>query len=142
MVGYRYGCYWHNEGWLREKQSFVGMKSLLKRFRQEFYSIGGRDAKESRLNLLKAMANIKIYTKCKSRYSPKKTRSQYNYLKKSKFRKKSMNVDRPCSVCQSKATEIHHVIQIQHGGRNDKRNLVPICNDCHCKIHPWMETND
>lgn len=45
-----------------------------------------------------------------------------------------------CWCCQVKrATLWHHIIQIQHGGRNKARNRVPLCRLCHRKIHPWIE---
>lgn len=33
----------------------------------------------------------------------------------------------------------HHVIQVQHGGSNAPRNLVPLCAWCHKRVHPWLE---
>ena len=44
-----------------------------------------------------------------------------------------------CFCCRAApATQQHHVIQVQHGGRNVPRNLVGLCRACHRKIHPWM----
>ena len=45
-----------------------------------------------------------------------------------------------CFACgsQPKRLHIHHIIQVQHGGRNTEKNLVPICGKCHRAIHPWM----
>src|SRR3990167_8333799 len=48
-----------------------------------------------------------------------------------------------CWVCQNvAATARHHIIQVQHGGGNDRRNIVPICNGCHAAIHYWMDASE
>jgi len=33
----------------------------------------------------------------------------------------------------------HHVIEIQNGGSNASRNIVPLCFDCHKRLHPWLK---
>lgn len=45
-----------------------------------------------------------------------------------------------CFVCGLSRLEIHrhHVIQVQHGGSNSVRNLVPLCRACHADVHPWL----
>jgi len=43
-----------------------------------------------------------------------------------------------CKVCGSIATERHHIIPLRYGGINVQRNIISICKDCHCKIHPWL----
>jgi 5-methylcytosine-specific restriction endonuclease McrA len=48
-----------------------------------------------------------------------------------------------CWVCHvAKATCRHHVIQVQHGGGNDDRNIVPLCEGCHAEVHPWMDASE
>lgn len=49
-----------------------------------------------------------------------------------------------CFACfsRSRRTYWHHVIQVQHGGSNDTRNLVRICHACHQRIHPWLPVPD
>lgn len=45
-----------------------------------------------------------------------------------------------CWVCRlNRKLVTHHIIQVQHGGRNTKRNKVHICHPCHAEIHPWMK---
>ena len=45
-----------------------------------------------------------------------------------------------CWACHGvKATSRHHIIQVQHGGGNDDRNIVPLCDGCHAEVHPWMD---
>lgn len=43
-----------------------------------------------------------------------------------------------CFVCGSKPDVRHHIIQLQNGGINSKRNLVSLCNRCHAEIHPHL----
>jgi 5-methylcytosine-specific restriction endonuclease McrA len=45
-----------------------------------------------------------------------------------------------CSVCYNKdgAIQMHHIIPIMCGGGNGLANLVPLCEMCHAKIHPWL----
>jgi 5-methylcytosine-specific restriction endonuclease McrA len=48
-----------------------------------------------------------------------------------------------CWVCRSAdATARHHIIQVQHGGGNDGRNIIPICDGCHAEVHHWMDASD
>jgi 5-methylcytosine-specific restriction endonuclease McrA len=43
-----------------------------------------------------------------------------------------------CFVCGGMANDRHHIIQLQNGGINSKKNIVSLCSKCHEKIHPWM----
>lgn len=43
-----------------------------------------------------------------------------------------------CFVCEQPATARHHIVQLQHGGINSKKNLVSLCDACHADIHPWL----
>jgi hypothetical protein len=45
----------------------------------------------------------------------------------------------PCFVCSKPGFSRHHIIQLQNGGLNSRRNLVVLCDDCHSAIHPWMK---
>jgi hypothetical protein len=46
-----------------------------------------------------------------------------------------------CYVCGYFPTIPHHIIQIQNGGLNIKKNIIRICHECHAKIHPWIKVN-
>lgn len=48
----------------------------------------------------------------------------------------------PCWVCRKPATQRHHLIQLQNGGRNVKENVIPICTECHSEVHPWMKPEE
>lgn len=43
-----------------------------------------------------------------------------------------------CFVCGGESSHWHHVIQIQFGGSNYVRNMVPLCAGCHGDVHPWL----
>lgn len=45
-----------------------------------------------------------------------------------------------CFACGAPATDRHHIVQLQNGGINSKKNLVSLCANCHGQIHPWMAT--
>lgn len=45
-----------------------------------------------------------------------------------------------CYCCTSRAVLRHHVITLANGGRNKRNNIVPLCNSCHCKVHPHLAT--
>lgn len=62
-------------------------------------------------------------------------------LQRQKFTKASRHKKlwgRACICCGKSGSHRHHIIQLQHGGKNDKNNVVPICVKCHSDIHPWM----
>ncbi len=43
-----------------------------------------------------------------------------------------------CFVCGRTANDRHHIVQLQNGGINSRKNVVSLCYGCHGKIHPWM----
>lgn len=47
--------------------------------------------------------------------------------------------DATCILCDGMADAWHHVILVSKGGGNEDNNLVPVCKECHKKIHPWMK---
>lgn len=48
-----------------------------------------------------------------------------------------------CSICgKTNNLQIHHKIPIKNGGTNDLFNLIPLCIDCHEKIHKFKIGND
>lgn len=44
-----------------------------------------------------------------------------------------------CFVCGGMATVRHHIITLQNGGTNNRRNVVSLCAPCHALIHPWLD---
>lgn len=52
--------------------------------------------------------------------------------------KNELNSDR-CYICGGKSYCMHHIIPLICGGKNRKRNLIPVCEKCHKYIHPFMQ---
>lgn len=47
--------------------------------------------------------------------------------------------DGACWACGHARRRIfHHIIQLQHGGTNARKNTVAICEECHAHIHPHL----
>ena len=40
-----------------------------------------------------------------------------------------------CFVCKEQPHHRHHIIQIQHGGKNIENNIVHLCRSCHKEVH-------
>lgn len=85
------------------------------------------------LRLLKEYADIKIAIKNPT-LSHLDVRNKFNQEKRHR-----RLWGRPCLVCGSANVQRHHIIQIQNGGRNEKRNIISLCIPCHAEIHPWMK---
>jgi hypothetical protein len=63
-------------------------------------------------------------------------RSEFNEVKSRLCRDP---IGSPCFVCGKQGRARHHIIQLQNGGINARRNLVILCEPCHAKIHPWLK---
>jgi hypothetical protein len=89
-----------------------------------------------RINMLKKYADFVIHYKKSVLLSER--RKEFN---KRKFALVDGNDSNKwiCFVCHEKAECRHHIIQLQNGGLNSRKNLVPLCHCCHKKIHPWMD---
>lgn len=111
----------------------ICLENFKKRIQKDvevFYRYFNKCAKyEERIDLLKTYAN-------------KEYNYSFNYLSNRKARTK-IKKTRNCSCCLRKNidTITHHIIQIQNGGINIKKNLIEICRDCHSKIHPWLDND-
>lgn len=103
----------------------VSLTSVL----QEFWA--AIRAGESPLTLLQNTADTRL-TRRPAR-SPHAVRREHNAHRLSAPYKA-----RPCFVCSERATQEHHIVQIQHGGTNRAENKVWVCTPCHRQIHPQM----
>ena len=81
---------------------------------------------EEKIKLLKEWAEKGVY------------RINYRYISKRKKRNKvSADI---CEVCNiNDAYCMHHIWPLSMGGKNNKENLIAICEECHEEIHPWMK---
>lgn len=87
-----------------------------------------------KLNALIELSNIKIYYKTQQTLI--KRRNSFNKIKN--WRHNPLT-HKWCFVCLEKPDVRHHIIQLQYGGINCKKNIVSLCNSCHSKVHPWLE---
>ncbi|MFQ6760861.1 HNH endonuclease [Limosilactobacillus reuteri] len=39
----------------------------------------------------------------------------------------------------TQATEVHHVLPLEHGGTNEFKNLMALCKPCHSRITAQMD---
>jgi hypothetical protein len=88
-----------------------------------------------KLQAVKALAEIVIPRKSQQTLEYRRTR--FNRVKPHRH---SMKTHSLCFVCGGKAQCRHHLIQLQNGGINSKRNLISICNECHAEVHPWLSS--
>lgn len=49
--------------------------------------------------------------------------------------------EKRCFCCRTADRRLyfHHVVEVQNGGSNARRNLVPLCFKCHQALHPWLK---
>lgn len=64
---------------------------------------------------------------------------KYNFSKYSLYRnKKNKLTSKKCRLCGKPAYCMHHILPLCKGGDNSNNNLVPVCLECHKKIHPFI----
>lgn len=69
---------------------------------------------------------------------PKRTRNI-----KSKTRRDLMYKPKKCAYCRkSEAMNIHHIRGFAKGGSDKTTNLVPLCANCHYKVHHGLITTE
>lgn len=91
-----------------------------------------RGVHEDRINLLKKWAGIRVRRRG--------MRTLADLRAASNRMKPPRDSVGQCWACQRKRQLFkHHIIQLQHGGTNWHLNIVKICDECHCLIHPWMK---
>jgi 5-methylcytosine-specific restriction endonuclease McrA len=97
---------------------------------------------QARIDLLRTYSNIVILWQ--STFGLQMERAAWNSGYKQELceldPKGTRQIVHACWACQHFRAEVrHHVIELQHGGfSNDAANLVPLCNECHGRIHHWL----
>jgi 5-methylcytosine-specific restriction protein A len=80
------------------------------------------------------------------RYSrDKAARRMYASGEWKKIRTRFLELHPLCERCRqegrlTKATEVHHILPLRHGGTHDEKNLMALCKPCHSRIS--VETGD
>ena len=90
---------------------------------------------QSKLAAIKEMAELKIPFKHQRPVELRRVEFDKNKAKLCRHKLGS-----PCFVCSCPSTDRHHIIQMQNGGINSRRNLIALCRKCHSQIHPWMKS--
>ena len=96
-------------------------------------------SKEEVLEVMKEIASHNLMGK---RWITKRTNSE---LREEYNEKKIKETWRPhvdgsiCYVCDNRADIRHHIVPLKNGGSNSFRNIRVLCNNCHAKIHPWLQ---
>ena len=86
-----------------------------------------------KLGALKRMASVVVPYKNQS--SRNERRRKFDMVKATRHK---MHTHARCFACGEPATCRHHIIQLQNGGINSKRNMVSLCDPCHGEVHPWL----
>lgn len=65
--------------------------------------------------------------------------NQFKYKRKRNAGSSKLVYKVPCFVCKAEEAYCNHHIQLlTNGGGNQDYNLIPICLNCHKKIHDWF----
>ncbi len=116
---------------LKEQQK-VYFKKLIKRDLGDFW-IKFNIPNTDKIELLKIYANKKY------NYTPSISKTRQEFNGNLRFKKW---IYANCYICGQSPTIAHHIIQLQNGGMNIKKNIIRICRDCHSKIHPWLSSTE
>ncbi len=91
-------------------------------------------SQKERMAALREMAEVVIPFKIQKPVEDR--REGFDEVKHDRFK---MSLVTPCFGCGLRATERHHIIQLQNGGLNCRKNVVVLCHECHKDIHPWLK---
>jgi len=115
---------------LSNRESARLIKESLLKFRDVFSQA---DSLYKKIEILIYYSSLRF--KPHNEYRRKKLRQKFNI----NFKAKKYMKNSDCEVCLAPAENRHHIVQLQHGGKNIKRNQVNLCVDCHKLVHPWMK---
>lgn len=110
------------EHWMGVKKSF--------HIRQKFRGIKVKN----RLAYLKKMVNV-----VRKDMNLNQVQFERTVFNKYKFHNFPIAEKQPCYCCVKNIAVLrHHVIPLANGGRSKENNIVPLCKDCHEKVHPHL----
>jgi hypothetical protein len=122
---------------LKYKSSRKQINAILKIFWHYFgwyHYKGIRFDREKRIKALQYLASLNF----DSKYSLYYRRKVFEDKKQKRYKKTLINYPE-CFGCLKKPNVRHHMIQLQNGGNNIRKNIVSLCNSCHAEIHPWLK---
>lgn len=93
-------------------------------------------SKEEVINKLIELGEIVLTYKTAKAMKPHEVRNEYVNKKQ---KKRGFTNFVLCFACGARAQCRHHIIWIMNGGRNTRKNIIPLCNNCHAEIHPWLK---
>jgi len=73
---------------------------------------------------------------CNSEFIIKTKKGNHDKMRLEANKIKSIHDYPNCEMCGGNRDHVHHIKPIRLGGTNDKENLLVVCIDCHCKLHP------
>lgn len=100
------------------------------------YKSYSRKSKTETIEALKLLGEVKLVYKNGTK--PEKMRKLWD---KRKITRKKFTGFTYCFACRDTAQCRHHIIWIKNGGRNIRKNIVALCNDCHAEIHTWLKAH-
>lgn len=65
-------------------------------------------------------------------------RQEFDKLKNKRMKYRFKKGDQ-CLACGRPPDVRHHIVWLINGGRNNRRNICFLCNDCHAEVHPWLK---
>lgn len=96
---------------------------------------GGGADKATKIAALRKLSRLVIPYKRQMTVTVR--RDRFNKAK-SVLHKLWIGRNRNCFCCGNSTEARHHIIQLQNGGLNSRKNLVSLCDLCHAEIHPWL----
>ena len=119
------------------------MRRALKSFYYLFFRKFKDASKESKIKTLKFYAQKKFRILTNEQHESRRKKfnkklSNINTILKYNVKKGVVFIVK-CKVCKENDSYVrHHIIQLQHGGNNGRKNQIALCKNCHNAIHPWL----
>ncbi len=120
------------------------IRRALRSFNYLFFFKFKNASKESKIKILKTFARKKFIILPKEQLESRRIKfnKQLSNANGTILRYKGMGgkiVIVQCKVCETNDSYLrHHIIQLQHGGNNGRKNRIALCEVCHNEIHPWL----
>ena len=116
------------------------MKKLTREKRRLLFSdVGAKVSQVKEFRLISDTLSTEVRIEKLKRFAEFKIPNHKPYRQRRKLR---FSVTGICSVCRVyEANCQHHIIMLCNGGSNKSYNRIPICNECHSRIHNWVRVD-